>query len=443
MAAEYVFDNKDYDFSVRNLKATMFDIVASEEAKIAALQERISSENNEVLQARLIELLSLQSSCLGDIVRITNSLVETTQQLDSYSSELKKIDIEIINNKLAAVDNVQDNSTAKVEEVEASEPNYQQSESPVEQVDETISNSYVVDDNSEQVGVEQNVSEEKSAEEEPTIGVEVNSGENEMPQNSVEMETPATEPVIAEDSTALSDAGIFDNSVEEVSAQAENNAEVSGTVELPQIISEDVAITPEPAVAVGNDVGQIEMPQISADSEVVAPEEVVETPVASEDVVLPQIVSSEDDTAINNNSIEGPVESNLALAPADANTTQTNTPITSDSASSPMMIMHEGDNLDRAILVTEKQGNNLRNSRSVQEQIVSGGQGAVSTEQQLISNDNGDLQVDNKKKEIESMLEQANTLYKQGNVDEAQALYDEISRLNKELQSQEQKVLVA
>ena len=75
--------------------------------------------------------------------------------------------------------------------------------------------------------------------------------------------------------------------------------------------------------------------------------------------------------------------------------------------------------MPKAILVSEKQKNNLVTSKDIQEALL----------KNTVSKNVEEKPVNN----IEAMMAQANALYKEGRVAEAQSLYDQISQLNREM----------
>ena len=75
--------------------------------------------------------------------------------------------------------------------------------------------------------------------------------------------------------------------------------------------------------------------------------------------------------------------------------------------------------MPKAILVSEKQKNNLVTSKDIQEALL----------KNTVSKNVEENPVNN----IEAMMAQANALYKEGRVAEAQSLYDQISQLNREM----------
>ena len=87
----------------------------------------------------------------------------------------------------------------------------------------------------------------------------------------------------------------------------------------------------------------------------------------------------------------------------------------------------KSSNKVKAILVTNKQYGKLRNS--------------YASQFNLISANVGNMAVPSREK-LESLMKKASSLYKEGKVSEAQALYAEISKMNKQLNRSDSKVLI-
>ena len=87
----------------------------------------------------------------------------------------------------------------------------------------------------------------------------------------------------------------------------------------------------------------------------------------------------------------------------------------------------KSSNKVKAILVTNKQYGKLRNS--------------YASQFNLISANVGNMAVPSREK-LESLMKKASSLYKEGKVSEAQALYAEISKMNKQLNKSDSKVLI-
>lgn len=92
MYTEYVFENREYDVALRDVKSILFDIVMSEQTKVTAIIGKVQSTGDQKLQEELINLCNEQGECLHSILEISNSFKEHLQKLDSYSRELKRIE---------------------------------------------------------------------------------------------------------------------------------------------------------------------------------------------------------------------------------------------------------------------------------------------------------------------------------------------------------------
>ena len=97
MFTEYIFHDKKYELAVRDLKATLFDIVISEETKLGDVEKKASVEKNPERQLQLRNLCEQEGLCLKKVVAITDELSESLKTLDSYSREL-----EVFNNQVVA-----------------------------------------------------------------------------------------------------------------------------------------------------------------------------------------------------------------------------------------------------------------------------------------------------------------------------------------------------
>jgi len=105
MFTEYIFENKKYELAVRDLKATLFDIVAIEEAKLSSIEEKIEGEYKPERKEELRELCSQQDECLKKVLTISNQLSEALIKLDSYSKSLKELEDENIAEIIASMGN--------------------------------------------------------------------------------------------------------------------------------------------------------------------------------------------------------------------------------------------------------------------------------------------------------------------------------------------------
>lgn len=92
MFTEYIFENKKYEVAIRDLKSTLFDIVAIENAKLSDIEMRLSREFNPEVHEELQVLYEKQNTCLKRALEISGELSDSLMELDSYSKELNKLE---------------------------------------------------------------------------------------------------------------------------------------------------------------------------------------------------------------------------------------------------------------------------------------------------------------------------------------------------------------
>jgi hypothetical protein len=91
MEAEYnyLYEDKYYENAVKNLKSTFYDVVEREEIMLNNLENRIQSQTDENVKARLLDLWSKQnqSHVGGKKIKLPDGLqrswVKTQQQFQS------------------------------------------------------------------------------------------------------------------------------------------------------------------------------------------------------------------------------------------------------------------------------------------------------------------------------------------------------------------------
>ena len=101
MYTEYVFDNKKYEESLKTIKSHLYDIVSSEEKKIASLRERAFSDGGELNQEALQALYVQEDERLRGVMASGERLVKAIQSVDACSKDLKKIDQANVDQKKA------------------------------------------------------------------------------------------------------------------------------------------------------------------------------------------------------------------------------------------------------------------------------------------------------------------------------------------------------
>ena len=92
MYTEYVFENKKYEVALRDMKSALFDIISSEESKIASLRQKAFSDSKIANQADLQALFVRQDDCLRTLLSISKKLTKALQSVDTCSRELKQIE---------------------------------------------------------------------------------------------------------------------------------------------------------------------------------------------------------------------------------------------------------------------------------------------------------------------------------------------------------------
>ena len=93
MYTEYVFENKKYEVAARDIKATLFDIVSTEEGKISDLREKAFIETNDPKVAKDLQNLYVQQDgLLREILAASDNLYKTLEKVDTCSRKLKQIE---------------------------------------------------------------------------------------------------------------------------------------------------------------------------------------------------------------------------------------------------------------------------------------------------------------------------------------------------------------
>ncbi|MBR3211123.1 MAG: hypothetical protein IKF71_04230 [Bacilli bacterium] len=115
MYTEYVFDNKKYEVASREIKATLFDIVSSEEERIAQLREKAFIDATDPRRAAELQNLYVQQdSCLREILSISEQLTKSLQRVDACSRKLKQIEDKNIAQIIANIKGIEEPQTAMV-----------------------------------------------------------------------------------------------------------------------------------------------------------------------------------------------------------------------------------------------------------------------------------------------------------------------------------------
>ena len=454
MYTEYIFENKKYEVALRDIKATLFDIVSTEEANISALREKAFAAGEKTTQQDLQALFVRQDACLRKVLSISEQLSEALQAVDNCSRDLKQIENENLAQIVANIHGTVD--VAEEEKVNRGKP--KKLVMPVEE--EVVA---------EPVREETPVVMETPQEEVHDEGDALARAKSE--QQRVETRA-ASEPVAAVPNPEVAEPVM--EYIDDLST-VKPVATPAPEEEVPQApATEEV----EPVMEYNDDLSTVK-PM----AEAVAEEKVEEGPVTQTPSTEPEPVMEyiddlstvkpigEEAAADDGKTEEVIPESGPVLAPettpgiipvitgATVPEEETSSPViiptvtvagglTSESEESDdvLHLKKRGEEVPKAIMVSGKQAASLKNSLGTQEALLSA-KGffndndemaipEVSLEQQLVNN--GLLAPDTEvtPAQIEQMMNQANELYAAGKVEEAQKMYDQISEMNKKLQGE-------
>ena len=142
MYTEYVFENKKYEVASREIKATLFDIVTTEEEKIAQLREKAFVDANDPRRAAELQNLYVQQdACLREILSISDKLTKSLQRVDACSRKLKQIEDKNVAQIIATIKegNVSQIGMQPAQEVMMASQDYGQ---PVMVASEEVADSY-------------------------------------------------------------------------------------------------------------------------------------------------------------------------------------------------------------------------------------------------------------------------------------------------------------
>ncbi len=424
MYTEYVFNIKKYEVAAKEIKATMFDIVASEEAKIGKLRDRAFGDDMEQAKAdKLQELYIEQDSLLREFLRDGQEFCKRLQEIDNCSRKLKQIDSEKESQVVATV-----NENTIPQENQIEEVNQQ---NIVEQATAAGPVEEIVDEGDALSANDVATSEPVISAEEPVVITET-------------VETPISqEEVLIPEKTS---------EAEEVVVQDQNNTEPlivesypeAAPVSEPEVVSSDIITPVEDAVPIDSEPKESATPEETEEvsdtvnNDLITLVEPVLSPVVESDVVQKPI----QETVITGNVLD-PIEEQPEL----------NMPVIQENPSNQTVIKSDltfkkrGNEPAKVIMINPEQALKLRNSLPTQEALLSAAglfnkSESSSLESQLIDNGLLPPDVDSKQAEIEKLMEQANSLYASGKQAEAEEIYNKISLLSKELQGESEGIVL-
>lgn len=214
MTTDYKYMNDNYEKIENDMKASMYDIVMSEQEKTSAIIGKAQTTGNIKLQDTLIELCNGESECLHNLLEISNLFVENLQKLDSYSRELKKVEdkniASIINGmrKKAKVERGNSPVTAdeKLEEINKEQEEITKEQEELEEKEKAAQKLI------EQVEQEQN----SNSESEETVPEESNQEEVEQTENEQVESTPVDDGPIVKSVEVVEDEDNLEKNPDEL-----------------------------------------------------------------------------------------------------------------------------------------------------------------------------------------------------------------------------------
>ena len=431
MNREYVFDNKNYEKAVINIKAILLDIISSENELVQEKENKINEEVDDEIVAKLQAICNKERQSINTLLNSLRILVSSLQEIDSYSRDFDIVEDE----KIAKI--VADIRTNTVNNINLnSEQNnaiLEQQENP--QIENVSQNN---EEQKEQVSEETFVP--KSTEVSPSI--ENTQIEETSPNNVEEKKEQVPEETFVPKSveSTLKQEQASTNTEEPVILIKPEEPNIDS--EIPSGIKQSEEPQEEPTLP------NIEE-QINATPEIVAEEPKIPESIEEQKIPSPETVTKNFDEP-QQDPTTATVEQSLSNIEEqqDETSEMTNSEaseMTNSEASiqpdQELNFMKLNNNTPRAILTSAKQISNLRQSLATQEALVNSREeigsininGVEDDVQNLVSNGLLSPSEEN----IEDMLNEASALYKEGKVEQAQGLYEKISELNKKIKDTE------
>ena len=141
----YLYEDKYYENAVKNLKSTFYDVIEREEIMLNNLENRIASETDEGVKARLLELWTKQNDSLDKSIVNFRHIKQSIRVLDSFVKELSEIDEQIVADIINSTNVIR---SSRIEQIE---------KEPVDNIQQEVNNNEVV---SEQPAVVEKVNVE-------------------------------------------------------------------------------------------------------------------------------------------------------------------------------------------------------------------------------------------------------------------------------------------
>ena len=419
MNREYVFDNKNYEKAVINIKAILMDIISSENELVQEKENKINEEVDDEIVAKLQAICNKERQSINTLLNSLYILVSSLQEIDSYSRDFDIVE----NEKIAKI--VADIRTNTVNNINL---NSEQNNAILEQ-----------QENPQVENASQNNEEQKEQVPEETF-IPINAELSRSIENTqIEETSPNNE---EEKKEQVAEETFVPKSVESTLKQEQDLTNIEEPVIL--IKPEEPNIDSE----IPSGIKQSEEPQeeqtlpnieeqINATPEIVAEEPKIPESIEEQKIPSPETVTKNFDEP-QQDTTTATVEQSLSNIEEQQDETSEMT--NSEASIQPdqeLNFMKLNNNTPRAILTNAKQISNLRQSLATQEALVNSREeigsininGVEDDVQNLVSNGLLSPSEEN----IEDMLNEASALYKEGKVEQAQGLYEKISELNKKI----------
>lgn len=421
MKVEYEYNDRQYEVAVQSLKSTFFDIFSLHQKNLRGLKNAIDVTEGEQ-QVALIRQFNMQKLQLDEMLKLVSNIIESVQIMDSCSQYGDKEntvgslqeDVAINNNDLSSENG--DNVTVAMNDFE---PDNISIENNITDTDNNVdSNVSDVSFNTatpilEKVPMESDVAvqEESVVKDTPKINfvtpnIPTIAGSDEK-KDGLEDESGVVATVVPTEE--------HDGSVISAVPGMDNTDGIDANV-----LSEDSSVIPQEA----------NLSQILSPIDDVLPAKVVED---SNDGDESGLVSS---GAQDNDKLSTEGESNYLSDEAQKDVLSSTVLSSIQTDDKNETFIRASDEVVKAILVTDKQYNNLLASRDTQTPLFRGLVNAKNNVEVNLKNNQSDGDIAQQQATIEKMMEEANVLYKEGKAEEAQKMYDKISAMNKQLQSQ-------
>lgn len=423
----YVFDDKENEIALNNIKAIIFDVISREKAKQAVFREQVMNVSDANAQNELFSIANVQEAGLNDFIFVGNQLGEILKKIDSYSRNFN-----LSNNNVNDSQNKNGQSLSNNLNTVANEPMDFASVSN-ENVSVPFSPEMPVDDSVVADEVPDVKKEESVAKNTNEVAVEKDDkvSEDDIFEDAVDeqKEIPTSDEKVVEESEkpVEEDSNSPDESVDLEKAGEEPEENINSGVQL-VIPGANSSATEEKSGDTNSELIPINEEENNGDST---------------KLIIPMV---EDEKNVEKTEESAPV--NIVNNPPQVIPDVNSDPmidalLASDDIKeekqdeAKIVFKKRGNDLARAILTNAKQTAHLRKSLSTQEALLSSrgffeNINSANLEQKLV--DNGLLPASDDA-QMETMLNQANTLYAEGKLEEAQAIFDKISELNKQKQA--------